>query len=123
MGGAGLGLRQANPFGEARGRQLCHGKATTNEAVRRAILLRQGSVRALPKRHGVSPRTIQKRRKRSTTADAPMRPKVPRSTVLTSEEEAMIVAVRRYTLPLGDCLYGPSADHSTLDRVISTPLP
>ena len=36
-----------------------------------------------------------------------MGPKAPRSTVLTSEEEAAALAFRRHTLlPLADCLYG-----------------
>ena len=96
--------------------QVLHGSATTTEAVRRAIQLRQESVRALAKRYGVSPTTVQKWRKRSTTADAPMGPKEPRSTVLTPEEEAIIVAFRRHTLlPLDDCLYGlqPTIPHLT----------
>jgi transposase InsO family protein len=41
---------------------------------------------------------------------------VPRSTVLTPEEEAVIVAFRRHTLlPLDDCLYGlqPTIPHLT----------
>jgi hypothetical protein len=45
-----------------------------------------------------------------------MGPKEPRSTVLTSEEEAVIVAFRRHTLlPLDDCLYGlqPTIPHLT----------
>jgi transposase InsO family protein len=73
-------------------------------------------VRALAKRFGVSPTTVQKWRKRTTTADAPMGPKEVRSTVLTAEEEAIIVAFRRHTLlPLDDCLYGlqPSIPHLT----------
>ncbi len=86
--------------------QLLHGSATTTEAVRRAIQARQESVRALARRHGVSPTTVQKWRKRSTTADARMGPKEIRSTVLTPEEEAIIVAFRQQTLlPLDDCLY------------------
>ena len=96
--------------------QVLHGSATTTEAVRRAIQLRQESVRALTKRYGVSPTTVQKWRKRSTTADAPMGPKEPRSTVLTREEEAIVVAFRRHTLlPLDDCLYGlqPTIPHLT----------
>jgi transposase-like protein len=40
--------------------QVLHGSATTTEAVRRAIQLHQQSVRALAKRYGVSPTTIQK---------------------------------------------------------------
>ena len=78
--------------------QVLHGSARTTEAVRRAIQLRQESVRALAKRYGVSPTTVQKWRKRTTTADAPMGPKEVRSTVLSPEEEAIIVAFRRHTL-------------------------
>ena len=86
--------------------QVLHGCARTTEAVRRAIQLQQESVRALARRFGVSPTTIQKWRKRTTTADAAMGPKKPRSTVLTPEQEAVVVAFRRHTLlPLDDCLY------------------
>jgi transposase-like protein len=74
--------------------QVLHGSATTTEAVRRAIQLRQESVRALAKRYGLSPTTVQKWRKRSTTSDARMGPKEPRSTVLTPEE-------RRWSSPSG----------------------
>jgi len=96
--------------------QVLHGSATTTEAVRRAIQLRQESVRALAKRYGISPTTVQKWRKRSSTADAKMGPKEVRSSVLTAEEEAIIVAFRRHTLlPLDDCLYGlqPTIPHLT----------
>ena len=96
--------------------QVLHGSATTTEAVRRAMQLRQESVRALARRFGVSPTTAQKWRKRSTTADAEMGPKEARSTVLTLDEEAIVVAFRRHTLlPLDDCLYGlqPTIPHLT----------
>jgi len=59
---------------------------------------------------------VQKWRKRSTTADARMGPKAPQSTVLTAEEEAIIVAFRKHTLlSLDDCLYGlqPTIPHLT----------
>src|SRR4028118_1650821 len=86
--------------------QVLHGSARTTEAVRRAIQLRQESVRALAKRFGVSPTTVQKWRKRETVADERMGPKQVRSTVLTLEEEAVVVAFRRHALlPLDDCLY------------------
>lgn len=104
--------------------QVLHGCARTTEAVRRAIQLQQESVRALARRFGVSPTTIQKWRKRTTTADAAMGPKEPRSTVLTPEQEAVVVAFRRHTLlPLDDCLYAlqPSIPHltrSTLHRCL-----
>ena len=96
--------------------QVLHGSATTTEAVRRAIQRSQESVRALARRHGISPTTVQKWKKRQTTTDAPMGPKEPRSTVLTPEEEAIIVAFRRHTLlPLDDCLYAlqPTIPHLT----------
>jgi hypothetical protein len=64
------------------------------------------SVRALASRHGISPTTVQKWRKRTHATDAPMGPKAIHSTVLTAEEEATAVAFRRHTLlPLDDCLY------------------
>ena len=86
--------------------QVLHGSATTTEAVRRAIQRSQESVRVLARRHGISPTTVQKWRKRRTTADARMGPKEARSTTLSPEQEATAVAFRRHTLlPLDDCLY------------------
>ncbi len=96
--------------------QLLHGSATTTEAVRRAIQVGQESVRALARRYGISPTTVQKWRKRASLRDAPMGPKQVRSTVLTPEEEAVVVAFRRHTLlPLDDCLYAlqPTIPHLT----------
>lgn len=96
--------------------QVLHGSARTTEAVRRAIQRSEESVRALARRHGISPTTVQKWRKRATVADAPMGPKTVRSTVLSIEEEAMVVAFRRHTLlPLDDCLYAlqPTIPHLT----------
>ena len=95
--------------------RVLRGSARTTEAARRAIQLRQESVRALAERFGVSPTTVRKWRKRSTTADAEMGPKEPRSTVPTAEEEA-IIAVRRHTLlSLDDCPYSlqPTIPHLT----------
>ncbi len=95
--------------------QVLHGRATTPEAVRRAIQLREESLRSLSKRYGVSPTIVQKWRKRTSTADARMGPKEPRSTVLTVEE-AIMVAFRRHTLPpLDDSLYSlqPTIPHLT----------
>lgn len=96
--------------------QVLHGSARTTEAVRRVIQRSEESVRALALKHGISPNTVQKWRKRMSVADAPMGPKAIHSTVLTIEEEAMIVAFRRHTLlPLDDCLYGlqPTIPHLT----------
>ena len=112
--------------GCAMGRVL-HGSATTTKAVRRAIQRRQEGVRALAQRYGVSPATIQKWRKCETTADARMGPKEVRSTVLTPEEEAIVVAFRRHTLlPLDDGLHGlqptiPRLTRSSLHRCLEQP--
>ena len=78
--------------------QVLHGSATTTEAVRRAIQHSQESLRTLSKRFGINQKTVAKWRKRSSVADLPTGPKEPRSTVLSVEEEAVIVAFRRYTL-------------------------
>jgi transposase InsO family protein len=97
--------------------QVLHGSATTTEAVRRSIQRSQESVRALARRHGISPTTVQKWRRRRTTADAAMGPKQARSPVLTLEQEAVIVAflppphaaaARR--LPLRPTAHDPDAD-------------
>jgi transposase-like protein len=90
--------------------QILHGSARTTEALRRAIQHSQASIRALARRYGINPKTIAKWKRRTTTADAPMGPKAPRSTVLSKEEEAIVVAFRKHTLlPLDDCLYALQA--------------
>ena len=96
--------------------QILHGSATTTEAVRRAIQHSQESLRALARRHGVNPKTIAKWKSRSSVSDLRTGPKTPRSTVLTVEEEAIVVAFRRHTLlALDDCLYAlqPTIPHLT----------
>ena len=86
--------------------QVLHGCATTTEAVRRAIQHSQKSLRTLARRHGINQKTVAKWKKRSTTADLPTGPKDPKSTSLSLEDEAIIVAFRQHTLlPLDDCLY------------------
>jgi transposase-like protein len=94
--------------------QVLRGGARATEAVRRAVQPRQGSVRAAARRERLSPTTVQKWRKRSTTADARMGPEEARSTVLAPEEEAIAVAFRgRTLLPLDDRLDGlqPAIPH------------
>ena len=96
--------------------QVVHGSATTTEAVRRAIQHSQASLRALAKRYGINQKTVAKWKKRSSVADLRTGPKEPRSTVLSAEEEAIIIAFRRHTLlPLDDCLYAlqPTIPHLT----------
>ena len=97
--------------------QVLHGSATTTEAVRRAIQHSQASLRTLARRHGINPKTVAKWRKRTSTADVPTGPKEAKSTVLTAEQEAVIVAFRRHTLlPLDDCLYALQASIPNLTR-------
>ena len=96
--------------------QILHGSATTTEAVRRAIQHSQESLRGLAKRYGVNPKTVAKWKARSSVSDLPTGPKQPRSTVLSAEEEAVVVAFRRHTLlPLYYCLYAlqPTIPHLT----------
>src|SRR5215212_1976710 len=96
--------------------QVLHGSARTTAAVRRAIQHSQASLRVLAKRHGINPKTVAKWKKRPSVQDERTGPKQPRSTVLSSEEEAIIVAFRRHTLlPLDDCLYAlqPTIPHLT----------
>jgi transposase InsO family protein len=96
--------------------QVLHGSATTTEAIRRAIQNSQESLRALARRYGINQKTVAKWKRRSSTADLRTGPKEPKSTVLSVEEEAIIVAFRRHTLlPLDDCLYSlqPTIPHLT----------
>ena len=97
--------------------QVLHGSATTTEAVRRAIQHSQESLRALSRRYGINQKTVAKWKKRTSVADVPTGPKNPTSTVLSVEEEAVIVAFRRHTLlPLDDCLYALQATIPHLSR-------
>ena len=104
--------------------QILHGSATTTEAVRRAIQHRQASLRALAKRYGINQKTVAKWKGRTSVADAPAGPKEPRSTALSVEEEAVVVAFRRHALlPLDDCLYAlqptiPRLTRSSLHRCL-----
>ena len=97
--------------------QVLHGCATTTEAVRRAIQHSQASLRALAGRYGINQKTVAKWKKRSSAADLPTGPREPRSTVLSAEDEAIVVAFRRHTLlPLDDCLYALQATIPHLTR-------
>ena len=83
--------------------QVLHGSARTTEAVRRAIQHSQESLRALAKRYGVNQKTVRKWKGRSSVADLRTGPKERRSTTLSAEDEAIVVAFRRHTLlPLDD---------------------
>ena len=82
----------------------------------RAIQHSQESLRALARRHGINPKTVAKWKKRGSVADLPTGPRRPKSTVLSIEEEAIVIAFRHHTLlPLDDCLYAlqPTFPHLT----------
>jgi transposase InsO family protein len=97
--------------------QVLHGSATTTEAVRRAIQHSKESLRTLAKRYGINQKTVAKWKRRTSVADLPTGPQEPRSTVLSVEDEAIIVAFRRHTLlPLDDCLYALQASIPHLTR-------
>src|SRR3569832_1056722 len=97
--------------------QVLHGSARTTAAVRRAIQHSQESLRVLARRHGINPKTVAKWKKRPSVQDERTGPKEPRSTSLSVEEEAIIVAFRRHTLlALDDCLYALQATIPQLTR-------
>ena len=82
-----------------------HGSARTTPRVRAELQASKETTGALAQRYGLSRTTVTKWRGRTTTADAPMGPIAPHSTVLSPEEEAMVVEFRRRTLlPLDDVL-------------------
>lgn len=96
--------------------QIRHGSAATTYAVRAAIQRSQASLAQLSKELGINPKIVAKWRKRASVENLKIGLKEPRSTVLTEDEEALIVTFRRHTLlPLDDCLYAlqPSIPHLT----------
>src|SRR6478736_4078526 len=71
----------------------------------------------LAAQYGLNHKTVAKWRKRAFINDVPMGPKAPRSTVLSPEEEAIVVAFRKHTLlPLDACLYALQAPIPNLPR-------
>jgi hypothetical protein len=84
---------------------ILHGSARTTPRVRAELQASKETSGALAKRYGLSRTTGARWRARTNSADAPMGPRAPASTVLTPVEEAMIVEFRRRTLgPLDDVL-------------------
>jgi transposase-like protein len=82
-----------------------HGSARTTPRVRAELQASQEATRVLAHRYGLNPKTVAKWRGRATTADQPMGPSQPSSTVLSETEEAIVVEFRRRTLlPLDDVL-------------------
>jgi len=81
----------------------------------RALIQRSRALNAaLSRELGINVKTVAKWRKRDRVDDVRMGPKEAHSTVLSIEEEAVIVAFRRHTLlPLDDYLYAlqPTIPH------------
>jgi transposase-like protein len=63
-----------------------------DSGVHRAIQHSHESLRALVSRYGINQKTRAKWKKQTSAADLPTGPKKPKSTVLSIEEEAVIVA-------------------------------
>src|SRR6187549_1292910 len=78
--------------------QILHGSATTTHAIRAAIQRSTAALQALSERYGINPKTVAKWRRRTSLEDRPMGPKVPRSTVLSVDEETLVIEFRRRTL-------------------------
>ena len=74
--------------------QVLHGSATTTTAVRRSIQDSQESLKTLSRRLGINQKPVAKWKKRTSVSDLPTGPREPSSTVLSIEEEAIIVAFR-----------------------------
>jgi hypothetical protein len=84
---------------------VLHGCARTTPRIRAELQATKAASRAVAAQCGVNAKTVLKCRSRATTTDALIDPKKPRSTVLTSAEEAVVVEFRRRTLlPLDDML-------------------
>ena len=80
--------------------RIRHGRATTTQAVRAAIQRSEASIAVLSWEHGGNPKTL-------------------RSTVLSPEDEAVIVAFRRSTPPpLDDPPVRLTADDRASDTIV-----
>ena len=104
--------------------QVLHGCATTTHTIRAAIQRSKASIQELSKTYNLNPKTVAKWKKRDFVDDVGMGPKNVRSTVLSTIEEAIIMAFRKHTLlPLDDCLYAlqtsiPHLSRSSLHRCL-----
>jgi transposase-like protein len=97
--------------------QLLHGSAHTPAALCRTIQHSQESIARLAARYDLNAKTVAKWRKRAFVEDAPMGPRQPYLTVLTTELESMIVDFRKRTLlALDDCFYALQASIPNLTR-------
>jgi transposase-like protein len=61
---------------------VLHGGVRTTPFLRAELQASKENSRRLAARYGLNPKTVRKWRKRTTTADAPMGPKVAKNTAL-----------------------------------------
>ncbi len=73
--------------------QILHGRARTTAEIRREIQQSEKSAPILAKRYNINRKTVYKWRHRETVLDRNAGPTTPRSTVLSSVEEAIIVVI------------------------------
>jgi hypothetical protein len=101
-----------------------HSRATTTPTVRRAIQASDEKNIVLAKRYGVNRKTIAKWKARDSASDERMGPKSPRPTLLSPQDEAIILAYRwRTRLALDDAHFRlrrlmPKLTRSTLYRCL-----
>jgi hypothetical protein len=87
---------------------VLHGNAGTTPRHRAELQALKERSQTLATSRGLNSKTVRKWRGLATTADAPGAPRAPKSTVLTSAEEAITAEFRRGTPALGRPA-GPSA--------------
>ena len=85
---------------------MLHGSVRTTPRIRAELQRSKEKTSILARRYGLSRTTVTRWRSRTTTADAPMGPSMPKSTLLSPAEEAVIVEFRRKTLLLLDDVMG-----------------
>lgn len=104
--------------------QVLHGSAKTTYVVRAELQRSEAPAAELARRYGLNEKTVRKWRSRSSVEDAPMGPKERRSSVLSTMEEAAIVALRvQARLPLDDVFIAlkdviPHLTRSSLHRCL-----
>jgi transposase InsO family protein len=104
--------------------QVLHGCATTTARLRADIQASAEPTAVVARRYSLNPKTVAKWRAREGVEDRPMGPRERRSSVLSSLEEAAIVAFRtRSRLPLDDVFLAlkpaiPALTRSTLHRCL-----
>ncbi|MBS0150595.1 MAG: hypothetical protein JSR31_06605 [Nitrospira sp.] len=69
----------------------------------------------LVSRYGINPKTVVKWKRRASVNDLPIGPKHAKSTTLSNEDEAIIVALRRTRRPPGRFEY----DNNRVQEIVS----